>query len=503
MSALHAPSLRTRLLAGGALVVGLAVAGVAMTNPFSGSTPARASSIDNGSPTSTRRVERTTLTSQTQVSGTLGYAGSWTVAVPAATSQTDLQQAQQQLTTARSGLPAAQAAVSADHQAITQATATLRAAQLKESSDCAGANAAGSGGSGSGSGSGSGTDASPCASAMQAVSADQAALTSAEQKEAMDGAQLTGARATLASAQQAASEAESAASPYGGSASYTMLPAPGKVVLRGEPLYAVDGQPALLLYGRAPAWRAFRAGMSAGADVAELNANLAALGYGAPSGDVFTAATTAAIDALQRARGLAETGSLLLGAVVFEPGPARVTAVTPTLGQAVQPGAVLTASSTRQDVAIQLDASQQGEVNVGDRVSVTLPDNSTTPGVVTSVGKVATAPAPASDQSQGGGSSAPTITVDVRLLHAGVAGHLDQAPVNVSITTATVKDALVVPVDALVALAGGGYAVEEVEATGLHQLVAVTPGLFDDAAGLVQITGSGLAVGQRVVVPAG
>jgi hypothetical protein len=32
--------------------------------------------------------------------------------------------------------------------------------------------------------------------------------------------------------------------------------------------------------------------------------------------------------------------------------------------------------------------------------------------------------------------------------------------------------------------------------------VPVQPGLFDDDAGLVQVTGSGLAAGQRVVVPA-
>jgi hypothetical protein len=41
-----------------------------------------------------------------------------------------------------------------------------------------------------------------------------------------------------------------------------------------------------------------------------------------------------------------------------------------------------------------------------------------------------------------------------------------------------------------------------VEPTGVHQLVGVGVGLFDDAAGMVQVSGSGLAAGQRVVVPA-
>jgi multidrug efflux pump subunit AcrA (membrane-fusion protein) len=64
-----------------------------------------------------------------------------------------------------------------------------------------------------------------------------------------------------------------------------------------------------------------------------------------------------------------------------------------------------------------------------------------------------------------------------------------------------VENALTVPVTALLALAGGGYAVEVVDPTGVHRLVAVELGLFDDAGGLVQVSGSGLKAGQRVVVP--
>ena len=79
---------------------------------------------------------------------------------------------------------------------------------------------------------------------------------------------------------------------------------------------------------------------------------------------------------------------------------------------------------------------------------------------------------------------------------------------EVSITTASAPDALVVPVDALLAQpvegAGeaGGYAVEEATARGGRRLVPVSLGLFDDADGMVQVTGPGLATGQRIVVPA-
>ena len=97
----------------------------------------------------------------------------------------------------------------------------------------------------------------------------------------------------------------------------------------------------------------------------------------------------------------------------------------------------------------------------------------------------------------------PTIAVDAVPTDPSATGALDQAPVNVSITTGSVSNVLVVPVDALLALSGGGYAVEEVGAGGAHQLVPVRTGLFDDADGLVQVSGSGLAVGQRVVVPGG
>jgi hypothetical protein len=44
--------------------------------------------------------------------------------------------------------------------------------------------------------------------------------------------------------------------------------------------------------------------------------------------------------------------------------------------------------------------------------------------------------------------------------------------------------------------------VEVIGAGNHHHLVAVSLGLFDDAAGLVQVTGTGLAAGQHVVVPA-
>jgi hypothetical protein len=97
--------------------------------------------------------------------------------------------------------------------------------------------------------------------------------------------------------------------------------------------------------------------------------------------------------------------------------------------------------------------------------------------------------------------------VQVKLTDPGAAGTLDQAPVTVYITTASVRNALAVPVTALVAQvrgegeAGGGYDVEVVEPGNTRRWVPVTPGIFDDNSGLVQVTGV-LAPGQSVVVAA-
>ncbi|HEY3088068.1 MAG TPA: peptidoglycan-binding protein [Jatrophihabitantaceae bacterium] len=282
----------------------------------------------------------------------------------------------------------------------------------------------------------------------------------------------------------------------------TALPNVGQVIKQGQVLYRVDGRPVVLLYGSTPAYRALSEGATAsdvtGADVRQLNAALVGLGYASsddldPTSDEFSWATKAAVEKLQGALGLDKTGALPLGDIVFEPTALRVTDVTATLG-APAGGSVLTATSTTRQVSIDLDADLQSTVKDGDAVTITLPDGRTTPGRVSSVGTVAT-------KAQANSDSSPTITVTVALADPQAMGTLDQAPVQVAITTDTVQNALVVPVTALLALAGGGYAVEAVGADGTHRLVPVSLGLFDDGHGLVQVSGTGLAAGQRVVVP--
>ena len=342
-------------------------------------------------------------------------------------------------------------------------------------------------------------------------------LTSQTQENATLGDAGTWSVAVPANSSSSSSAASSSSSSAAGSGTFTWLPQIGQVIRQGQQLYGVSGGPVLLLYGPVPAYRDLSEGMT-GADVAELNRDLVKLGYatraalGPRSGwDYYSAATAYAVDLLQTKLGLTVTGTLPLGQAAFLPGPALVTGLgtsTSLGGPATSGTVVLTATSVTPVVTIDLDPSLQAEVKDGDQVSITLPDGSTTPGVVTQVGRVATTPnsSSSSSASQSGNSSnssasgsGATITVLVSLTHPKAAGKLNQAPVTVTITTGSVSNALTVPVNALLAQPGGKYAVE-VTGPGGHHLVDVTPGMFDDAAGLVQVSGN-LTAGQHVVVP--
>jgi hypothetical protein len=495
------------------LVLGAVVMVVIVSDPFGGSGKPGGVS-DNETPTSLATITRRALSSQTQVNATLGYAGASSVRVPAGTPPSALQQAEQAVASGQGMLQTARASLAADSETLAGLQATVTAAREKESVDCAGdtsAESASAGASPSNEGSPDGSSGDEgsglCATDVQAVASDVQGSSGDTTKVDGDRASISAAEKALASSEAALSATRASAVAYGQASTFTMLPAVGQVIARGQALFQASGQPVVLLYGSVVPSRAFAAGISSGRDVAALNANLDALGYGTGlTGDAFSAGTEAAIRGLQAARGSSVTGELPLGSVVFEPGPVRVTSVTPAVGASVTPGPVLDITSTTPQVTIALAASEQSSVKVGDPVTITLPSDETTPGVVSSVGTVAKAPS--GKGGEGGGSGGPenneeggpTIEVDVALRDPHAGGHLDEAPVAVSITTASVPGALVVPVDALLALAGGGYAVEVVEGH-VHRLEAVTLGLFDDAEGLVQIAGQGVAAGQRVVVP--
>src|SRR6266542_964630 len=241
--------------------------------------------------------------------------------------------------------------------------------------------------------------------------------------------------------------------------------------------------------GRFPLFLQLHTG-DTGDDVKEVEENLAALGYtGFTVDQTYTAATASMVRKWQHDTSLTQTGVFDPADVVRAPAQMRVTALPAHLGDPAN-GPILTYTGTTRMVRIALDVALQGLVKQGITATVTLPDRKTVNGTVGTVGAVATA---------GQTANAPaTIAVTVILADQAALGTLDQAPVAVKLVSASVANALTVPVAALVALAEGGYGVQVVTGSTSHY-VPVQLGMF--AGGRVQITGEGITEGTLVGVP--
>jgi peptidoglycan hydrolase-like protein with peptidoglycan-binding domain len=274
-----------------------------------------------------------------------------------------------------------------------------------------------------------------------------------------------------------------------GAGTITRLRDEGDTITRGRSLMSIDAKAtAWVLYGTIPMYRDLGPGVTDGRDVRQLESNLKALGYdpGTIDND-WTSATTQAVEDFQDDRGLTVDGTISRSEVVISDGPARVGKHKAEVGDAARAGGPVAAlTSTTPVVTASLDAGLAADVHRGDRVRVTMPDGGEVGGRVTRVGTVATA---------GENGAAPTVELRVAL-NTRRQGSLDGAPVSVSLETGTTKDALAVPVTALVATAPGRYAVE---LAGSRRLVPVTLGSFADD--WVEVGGSGLTPGTRVVVP--
>ena len=126
-------------------------------------------------------------------------------------------------------------------------------------------------------------------------------------------------------------------------------------------------------------------------------------------------------------------------------------------------------------------------VSVGDGVTVKLPTDEEINAVVRFVDAVVS--------ELGNGSKVIEVILDV--VDAENTETYDEAPVDILVTSEVSKNVLYVPVNALVALAEGGYAVEVL--TGENkEYIAVEIGVFTD--GFVEIIGN-VQEGQEVIVP--
>ena len=155
-------------------------------------------------------------------------------------------------------------------------------------------------------------------------------------------------------------------------------------------------------------------------------------------------------------------------------------------------------SSIGIEVVFQVDASDQETVSVGDSVEIELPTDKRVPTQITFIDQVVT-------QTQAG----EFIEVTLEVLNPEEIEAYDQAPVKVFVTTEISENVLYVPVNALLALAEGGYALEvysggtevgtfEGESGVDTSYVAVEIGVFTD--GFVEVKGN-ISEGQIVVVP--
>jgi hypothetical protein len=287
---------------------------------------------------------------------------------------------------------------------------------------------------------------------------------------------------------------------------YTQVPGPGRHIAAGGVLYAVDNLPVVLMTGRIPAWRAMAPGIGNGPDVTELERNLIALGYASglltSPGDVWTAATTTAVERWQQAAGLPVTGQIDLGRVLFLPGPVRTGAAGVAAGDPASPGqAPYQVTTDHRVVTVPLNPVSAPRVTRGEQVTIILPAGVSARARVTAIGP----PAPSGSgmastpgSSVAGSAPAATTVLTVTPAHPRRTGTASGVPVQVSLTTHVASGVLAVPVSALLALSGGGYGLEVVEPSGAHHLVGVRTGVY--AGSLVQVSGPRIAAGTTVVV---
>jgi hypothetical protein len=312
----------------------------------------------------------------------------------------------------------------------------------------------------------------------------------------------------------------------------TTLPKVGSTPARGRMLYRVNDQPITVFYGKTPLFRTLRLPAAAesavrtpppdptvtspppsppskpsrppskpsrpplmhGRDVTVVADNLEKLGYDigyrparVEDGDIYTRSLAAAVRRWQKKIGMAATGTIGPSQVIVLPAPVRVESVDARLGDDAE-GELMHVSSTRKVITVPVEAGALNGISAGDRVQVEMPDSTSFRASVTSVSRTIK-----SDQDDdSGGQNAPTLTVTIRPRRASDVADLDSAPVQVRFSIGLRPGVLAAPISALVAVRGGGYALQRPDGS----LVAVRTGLFAD--GLVEVKGAGVTAGMSV-----
>ena len=266
------------------------------------------------------------------------------------------------------------------------------------------------------------------------------------------------------------------------------------------------------MYGEHPAWRSFEIGMSAGDDIYQLEQNLVSLGYDKDKSILidreFDENTHKAVEAMQSLMGVSVTGKLSFKDILFIPGPsvvqyssshaelgAMIVTTNPVLGlipieKVIEKSGEPEVTKSLQKVNSSIEVANQDLVGVGLSVSIELPDENIIAGTISDIGEIAVIPL--------GNQGEPYLEIVIAIDEVESFPEWTGATVTVSVTKKLASDVLAAPVTSLLAVLGGGYAIEIIE-NGLTKLVPVSVGLYAD--GYVEIDGDGIKEGTEVIVP--
>lgn len=265
----------------------------------------------------------------------------------------------------------------------------------------------------------------------------------------------------------------------------TEIVAEATTVNRGDILWRVVGEPTVALFGPLPAHRSMGID-DVGDDVRQLEENLVALGFDPDAtvtvDDTYTTNTSLMVERWQDEIGAEVTGRIETGRVVFVPGVMRTGVVAIDVGDTPTPGGVaMTVTSTDRAIKFSAAAAERDTIDVGDTVSVRLPDRTTFMAVVTDI----------VIQSDGG--------VQMTGVPGGVVDYLvDTVPVTVTWTVPLGDEVVTVPAGAILRTDSGQYFVEVRDADGTERFVVVETGRTSGAT--VEVTGD-IHVGDVVVSP--
>jgi peptidoglycan hydrolase-like protein with peptidoglycan-binding domain len=276
----------------------------------------------------------------------------------------------------------------------------------------------------------------------------------------------------------------------------TALVSQGTRVDTGDVVFRIDDRPSVVMLGDDVAYRDLAEGVVDGPDVAQLEENLAALGFtDAGQLDVdehFDDHTTAAVQDWQTRLGVEATGSVALGDVLFLPQPATVVATAATVGDPVQPGARLLDVTADTLVATGgLPVGRRSSVRKGSAATVTLTDGSTVNGSVLTVGSDAT-------RAEEAPITESNVEITIQLNSTDSAAAVDAADVTMAVTTATRGAVLAIPVAAILD-GGDGQTAVQVPSGEAARPVPVETGLA--AGGYVEIARGALDEGDAVLLP--